>query len=152
VSNKVAELEQRRDVLAADIAERQMRLDGLSGNEELTAVQKLVNDIDAGVRLLGALDRQIAQALETERLARIAAQQAAVEAAAAAAAKVDAELDPVLWRAYELIERRCAVSADSPYAAGKSAIMRSRVLDLLGNVGFDLSTGGPGQSPIPVRR
>jgi len=149
--SKIQELEQRRDVLAADVADKQFRLDNLDGSEELVSVQKLTNDLDAAQRLLAAIERQIIAARETERLARIAAQEAAIVAAARETATIDTDIATALWRAFELVERRATVTEVSPRLAGKTQRMRARVLDLLGDVGYDLAVS-PGREPFPVKR
>lgn len=147
----ISGLEARRDVLAADVADKQFRLDNLDGSEELVSVQKLTNDLDAAQRLLAAIERQIIAARETERLARIAAQEAAIVAAARETATIDTDIATALWRAFELVERRATVTEVSPRLAGKTQRMRARVLDLLGDVGYDLAVS-PGREPFPVKR
>jgi len=149
--SKIQELEARRDVLAGDVADKQFRLDNLDGSEELVSVQKLTNDLDAAQRLLAAIERQIIAARETERLARIAAQEAAIVAAARETATIDIDIATALWRAFELVERRASVTEVSPRLAGKTQRMRTRVLDLLGDVGYDLAVS-PGREPFPVKR
>lgn len=150
--SRLSELESRRDQLAGDVADKQFRLDNLDGSEELVSVQRLTNDLDAATRLLAAVERQILQARETQRLAAIAAQEAAIAAAAQQTAVIDADIASKLWNIFELVEKRAAATEVSPRLAGRSSRMRARVLDLMGDVGYDLSTAGPGHAPIPVRR
>jgi len=150
--SKVSDLESRRDVLAADVATLQARLDLLDGSEELTAVQKMSNDLDAGTRLLAALDRQIAQARETQRLAVVAAQEAAIEAAIHECTKLDRAAADKLQSVYDLIEQRRQLTDVSPRLAGKSQRMRTILLQLMEMTGcYDLAIA-PGREPFPVRR
>lgn len=149
--SKIQDLESRRDQLAGDVADKQFRLDNLDGSEELVSVQKLTNDLDAAQRLLAAVERQILQTRETERLAARAAQEAAIVAAARETATIDTDIATALWRAFELVERRATVTEVSPRLAGKTQRMRARVLDLLGDVGYDLAVS-PGREPFPVKR
>ncbi|MFN8469342.1 MAG: hypothetical protein U0X20_27545 [Caldilineaceae bacterium] len=148
---KLAELESRRDLLAGDVADKQFRLDNLDGSEELVSVQKLTNDLDAAQRLLVAIERQIAAARETQRLAAIAAREAAIEAAGLETAKIDADISKHLWSVYELMQRRAAVTEVAPQLSARTARMQDRLFELMGGVGYDFAFG-VGTGPMPVKR
>lgn len=145
----ITELENRRDKLAGDVAEKQMLLDTLDGNEELTSVQKLVVDLDAAQRLLLALDRQLSAAYAAQRAEAIAERERRRAVAATQAGEIRGKLQAQLFPVYALAEQLEAVTSEFAEQFAAATSTRLQVLGLMRAVGIDVQvTPGAGISPV----
>ena len=145
----ITELENRRDKLAGDVAEKQMLLDSLDGNEELVSVQKLVVDLDASTRLLQALDRQLGAAYEAQRAEAYAAREQRRQLAATQAAQIRGKLQSQLFPVYALAEQLEAVTSEFSEQFAAATSTRLQVLSLMRAVGIDVQvTPGAGISHV----
>lgn len=143
------DLETRRDRIAGTVATLQAQLDELDGSEELVAVQKMSNDLDAATRLLSALDRQLTAQYEQQRAEAIAAREQRRQQAATQAAQIRGKLQSQLFPVYALAEQLEAVTSEFSEQFAAATSTRLQVLGLMRAVGIDVQvTPGAGISPV----
>ncbi len=147
----IQDLETRRDRIAGNVADMQRALDDLDGSEELTAVQRMSNDLDAATRLLAALDRQLSQAYEQQRAEAIAERERRRTVAAREATEIRGKLQAQLFPIYSLTEQLEQVTAEFPEQYAAAAQTRLQLLGFMRACGIDVQTS-VGAGVVPVRR
>ena len=145
----IQDLENRRDKLAGHVADLQRALDELDGSEELTAVQRMTNDLDAATRLLAALDRQLTQSYAAQREQERAAHEARRQQAAKEAAALRAKMRAATFPLYDLAVELEATVAEFPDLATTASQARAQLLSYMRSVGVELAAGiGTGAYPV----
>ena len=152
MSNRLQDLQARRDAHAVRVFELEQQLDNLTGLEALEDVQAATDKLAAGRRLLAALDKQIENEQAAQREEARAEREKRRTLAAQQAQKIDADVRGLLLQARDLVQKRLDATSEFMELASTSAAMLNWADNMLRAAGVDFETAGPGHGPRPVRR